>query len=101
MLQVLGRSRKYHALLVLVSECFCNTISDPVCLNQASDDQSSSHVQFVNIRFSAEVPCKRRSSVKSGAWLRRFDDVTGVEKSCVGKGVNGKRAKEKYFIIVN
>jgi len=24
------------------------------------------------------VPCKRRSSVNSGAWLRRFDDVTGV-----------------------
>jgi len=26
------------------------------------------------------VPCKRRSSVNSGAWLRRFDDVTGVAK---------------------
>jgi len=23
--------------------------------------------------------------VKGGAWLRRFDDVTGVEKSCVEK----------------
>jgi len=27
------------------------------------------------------VPCKRRSSVNSGAWLRRFDDVTGVAKT--------------------
>jgi len=27
------------------------------------------------------VPCKRRSSVNSGAWLRRFDDVTEVAKT--------------------
>jgi len=39
--------------------------------------------------------------VKGGAWLRRFDDVTGVEKSCVAKGINGKKAKEKHFIIAN
>jgi len=26
------------------------------------------------------IACKRRSSVKSRACLRRFDDVTGVEK---------------------
>jgi len=47
------------------------------------------------------VPCKKRSSVNSGAWLRRFDDVTGLEKSCIAKGINGKKAKEKYFIIAN
>jgi len=34
-----------------------------------------------------------RSSVKSGAWLWRFDDVTGVEKGCVAKGTNGKKRK--------
>ena len=28
-----------------------------------------------------QVPCKRRSSVNSGAWLRRFDDVTWVAKT--------------------
>jgi len=28
-----------------------------------------------------KVPCKRQSSVKSGAWLRRFDDVIGVSKT--------------------
>jgi len=33
--------------------------------------------------------------------LRRFDDVTGVENSCVAKGINEKKAKEKYFIIAN
>jgi len=27
------------------------------------------------------VGCKRRSSVNSEAWLRRFDDVTGVVKT--------------------
>jgi len=43
---------------------------------------------------SAGVPCKRRSSVNSGAWLRRFDDVTGVEQSCVAKGINGRKAEE-------
>jgi len=48
-----------------------------------------------------EVPCKRRSSVNSGAWLRWFDDVTGVEKSYVAKGINGIKAKAKYFIIAN
>jgi len=47
------------------------------------------------------VACKRRSSVNSGAWLRRFDDVTGVEKSNVAKGINIKKAKEKYFITAN
>jgi len=47
------------------------------------------------------VACKRWSSVNSGAWLRRFDDVTGVEKSCVAKGINRKKAKEKYLVIPN
>jgi len=27
------------------------------------------------------VPCKRRSSVNSGAWLQRFDDVNRVVKT--------------------
>ena len=27
------------------------------------------------------VPCKRRSSVNSGGWLPRFDDVTGIAKT--------------------
>jgi len=48
-----------------------------------------------------KVTGKRRSSVNSGHWLRRFDDVTGVEKSCVAKGINRKKANEKYFIIAN
>jgi len=35
------------------------------------------------IDFSADiwVPCKRRSSVNSRAWLRRFNDVNGVGKT--------------------
>jgi len=33
--------------------------------------------------------------------LERFDDVTGVEKSCIAKGINAKKAKEKYLIIAN
>jgi len=40
------------------------------------------------------VSSKRRSSVNSGAWLWKFDDVTGVEKSCVAKGINGKKWKK-------
>jgi len=27
------------------------------------------------------VACKRPSSLKSGTWLRKFDDVTGVVKT--------------------
>ena len=42
------------------------------------------------------VACKRRSFVNSGAWLRRFNDVTGVEKSCVAKGI---KVKDKCCII--
>jgi len=30
--------------------------------------------------------------------LQRFDDGTGVAKSCVAKGINRKKAKEKFFI---
>jgi len=45
------------------------------------------------------VACKRRSSGNSGAWLRMFDDVTGMEKSCVAKAKKGKKVKEKCFII--
>jgi len=35
--------------------------------------------------------------------LRSRDElnITVVEKRCLAKGVNGKRAKEKYFINVN
>jgi len=48
-------------------------------------------VKFLKNNLSAllkecsRVACKRRSSVNSGAWLQRFDDVTRVEKSCVAK----------------
>jgi len=38
--------------------------------------------------------------VKGGAWLRRFDDVTGVEKSCVAKAKKRKKVKEKSCIII-
>jgi len=37
------------------------------------------------------VPCKKQSSVNSGAWLQRFDDATGVENSCVAKAKTGKK----------
>ena len=53
------------------------------------------------INLYAWVPCKRRSSVNSGAWLGKFDDVTRMGKSCVAKGISGKKEKEKYFIIAN
>jgi len=53
------------------------------------------------ISYFVKVPCKRQSSVNSGAWLRRFDDVTRVKKTSAANGINGKKAKEKYFIIAN
>jgi len=37
------------------------------------------------------VPFKRRSSINSGAWLQRFDDVTGVETSCIAKAKKEKK----------
>jgi len=46
------------------------------------------------------MPCERRSSVNSRAWLQRFDNITGVKRSCVAKGINGKKAKKKHFITV-
>jgi len=51
------------------------------------------------IRSLNLVACKRQSSVNSGAWLRRFDGITGVEKSCVAKSKKGKIVKEKCYII--
>jgi len=33
--------------------------------------------------INIQVPCERRSSVNSKAWLRRFDDITGVAKTYV------------------
>jgi len=39
------------------------------------------------------VAYKKRSSVNSGAGLRRFDDVAGVEKSCLAKSKKGKKVK--------
>jgi len=45
------------------------------------------------------VACERRNSINSGAWLRRFDDVTGVEKSCVAKGINRKKQRKNIFLL--
>jgi len=45
------------------------------------------------------VPCKRRSSVNSGAWLWRFVDVTGVGKSCVAKGINEKKQRKNILSL--
>jgi len=42
-------------------------------------------------------PEKFQLPVKGGAWLRRFDDVTRVEKSCVAKGMNRKKEKIFYY----
>jgi len=44
---------------------------------------------------------RKRLPVKGGAWLWRFDDVTGVEKSCVAKSKKGKKVKEKCCIIAS
>jgi len=57
----------------------------------------------LNVKIGVKywVSCKRWSSVNNGAWLRRFDDVTGMEKSCVAKELNKKKAKEKCLIIAN
>jgi len=42
---------------------------------------------------------KIRSSVNNRAWLQRFDDATGVEKSGVAKGMNRKKAKENILLL--
>jgi len=59
------------------------------------------HICLLTASCFRKVACERRSSINSGAWLRRFDDITRVEKSCVAKGINRTKAKEKYFIIKN
>jgi len=42
---------------------------------------------------------ERRSFVNSGAWLWRFDDETGVEKSCIAKGINGKKQRKNILLL--
>ena len=43
------------------------------------------------------MPCERWISVNSGAWLWRFEDLTGVEKSCVAKAKNTKKSIGKML----
>ena len=67
---------------------------------------SAVHIKYnkgmtTHSNLTVERTVLHRLPVKGGAWLRRFDDVTGVEKSCVAKGINRKKAKEKYLIIAN
>jgi len=54
---------------------------------------------FLLAHYDSLVACKRQSSINSGTWLWRFDDIIGLAKSCVVKGINRKKAKEKYIII--
>jgi len=37
------------------------------------------------------VPCKRQSSINSGAWLRRFDEVNGAAKTDLRWAARTKR----------
>jgi len=39
------------------------------------------------------------SFVNSGAWLRRFDDITGVEKSFVAKVTNRKKQRKNILVL--
>jgi len=50
-------------------------------------------------KHAIRVPCKRQSAVNSGAWLQRFDDVTGVDKGCVAKGINGKKQRKNILLL--
>jgi len=43
-------------------------------------------------RQNADRSCLAGLPVKGGAWLRRFDDVTGVEKSCIAKSKKRKNS---------
>jgi len=60
--------------------------------NSSYNEYTKSNLKIYQIK----VLCKRRSSVNSGAWLWRFDDVTGVEKSCVVKGINRKKQRKIF-----
>jgi len=59
----------------------------------------TSQLFCINLHLWQKVPCKRRSSVNSGAWLHRFDDVTRVENSCVAKGINGKKQRKNILLL--
>jgi len=59
---------------------------------------ASAHLSNV---VQIQVACKRRSSVNSRAWLRRFDDVTRVEKSCIAKSKKGKKSEGKVLYACN
>jgi len=56
-------------------------------------------VNLVLFIMKSRVPCKRWSSLNSGTWLRRFDNVTGVEKSCVAKGINRKKQRKNILLL--
>jgi len=60
------------------------TRKDQVCRPRACSKNNISMIK---------VACKRRSSVNSGAWLRSFNDITGIEKSCVAKAKKGQKSE--------
>jgi len=66
------------------SSCFCNNYLFNTLEYLKFTDFYAHNYNYM------KVPCKRRSSVNSRAWLRRFDDVTRVEKSCVAKAKKKK-----------
>ena len=49
--------------------------------------------------MALQVACKCWSSINNGAWLRRFDGVTKVEKSCVAKGINRKKQRQNILLL--
>jgi len=53
------------------------------------------------IDYILGVPCKKRSSINSGAWLQRFDEETRKEKNCFAKAIQGKKVKENVSLQLN
>jgi len=69
---------------------FCCAIAKKMVVSQMF--RVSSMLFSLTVKFSYSyktiqyrVPCKRRSSVNSGTWLRRFDDLTAVKKVALEK----------------
>jgi len=60
-----------------------NNKNDQITVITLSKINRKTTRQIYNQCNSNKVACKRQSSVNSGAWLRRFDDITRVENSCI------------------
>ena len=81
--------KQFKMLILLPKNIFSSYLQQSTTIYFTQHKHSFTNIHLAKFskahQTKQKVACKRWSSVNSGAWLWRFDDVTGVKKSCVAK----------------